>query len=467
MLKPFSADIFRVRRRALARIIGEPILLMGVGYRARNLPLTSFPFRQDSSFLYYTGCSVPNAAVIIQPNGDTALFLPFPGPDDALWHGVTPTPDQQQATFGVESVHDNRTLLKAVAGQSMHTIAIPDAQRTRLAAELTNTPLQFGRIHGSPTLVDAIIQDRRVKTEQEVAHMMTAIDQTETAFRAIMGATHAGSSEYALTALFEASIGAQGSQTGYATILSQRGDVLHNHRHDLTLTDGNLLLVDGGAEVASGYGCDITRTWPVSGKFTTRQADVYQAVLAAQTASIALCTPSTPYRDVHDASAMVIAQFLIDEKVIVNTNAEDAVDMGAHATFFPHGVGHHLGLDVHDLENFGDTPSYPKGVGRPSQFGTRFLRLNLPLKQGWVVTVEPGFYAVPAILNDPKMVDAFQGIVDFDRARAFIGLGGIRLEDDILINDGPPTNLSAGIPKEIDELEAIIGRQPTAESRFV
>jgi len=296
--------------------------------------------------------------------------------------------------------------------------------------------------------------------------MTHAIQHTEAAFRSIMRSTHAGETETGLTALFEASLAAKGLTTGYATILSQRGEVLHNHSHDLTLENGQLLLVDGGGEVSSGYGCDITRTWPVSGKFTARQASVYSAVLEAQEASIALCTPGRPYRDVHDASSRVIAQFLIDEKVIVNCSLDDAVTRGAQATFFPHGIGHHLGLDVHDLENFGDIPSYPRGTGRSKQFGTKYLRLNLPLEQGWVVTVEPGFYAVPAILNDTAVIEPLKDIVDFERAREFIGFGGIRLEDDILVTEGEPKNLSIGVPKQIADLEEIIGSGPTVAARF-
>jgi Xaa-Pro aminopeptidase len=459
-------EVFKARRTALAKKIGEPILFMGVGYRARNLPLTSFPFRQDSTFLYYTGCDVPNAAALIEPCGTTTLFLPIPGPGDALWHGTTPTTEQRRETFGVDAVLCNSTLRKTVSDRALHTLAIPDTERTRLAADLAQTELKFGKVHGSERLVAAVIHDRRVKSSIEIAHMTRAIEHTEAAFRTIMGSTHAGETEAGLTALFEASLAAKGLTTGYATILSQRGEVLHNHHHDLTLENGQLLLVDGGGEVDSGYGCDITRTWPVSGKFSPRQAAVYSAVLQAQEASIALCTPGRPYRDVHDASSRVIAQFLIDEKVIVNCSLDDAVARGAQATFFPHGIGHHLGLDVHDLENFGDIPSYPSGTGRSKQFGTKYLRLNLPLQEGWVVTVEPGFYAVPAILNDTAVIDPLKDIVDFERAREFIGFGGIRLEDDILVTAGEPKNLSEGIPKQIADLEQIVGRGPTVASRF-
>jgi len=209
---------------------------------------------------------------------------------------------------------------------------------------------------------------------------------------------------------------------------------------------------------------DITRTWPVSGTFTPRQRAAYDAVLAAQLAGIAAAQVGVRNRVVHDASSRVLTEWLCSEGLIT-TSPDLAFERHAHALFFPHGIGHHLGLDVHDLENFGDRSSYPPGQGRPEPFGTRYLRLDLPLKADWVITVEPGFYVVPAILEDPDLVAQFGDIVDFDKARSWYGFGGIRIEDDVLITPDGPDVLTA-VPKHPDEVEALVGSGMSAEERL-
>ena len=250
---------------------------------------------------------------------------------------------------------------------------------------------------------------------------------------------------------------------GYGTILTQRGEILHNFKHTDSLEEGRLLLCDGGGEVDSGYGVDITRTWPVSGKFTSQQRDAYEAVLASQEAAISLCTPGRSYQDVHLEAARVLSQFLLDEQLLLGS-VDEVVERGGHALFFPHGVGHHLGMDVHDLENFGDRSSYPPDTSRPSQFGLCYLRLNLPLQEGWVVTVEPGFYVIPSVLEDPKLRADLGDMVNWERLEHWVGFGGVRIEDDILITDSTPEVLTEGVPKSVDELEALVGTLPAPEA---
>ncbi|MCA9568908.1 MAG: M24 family metallopeptidase, partial [Myxococcales bacterium] len=211
--------------------------------------------------------------------------------------------------------------------------------------------------------------------------------------------------------------------------------------------------------------CPGPRPMPVSGRYTPRQRAAYDAVLAAQHASIAKCRAGVRYREVHDTSSLVLARFLADEGLIT-CSPEAAVETGAHALFFPHGVGHLLGMDVHDLENYGDLPAYPRGASRPDQFGTAFLRLDLPLEPGWVVTVEPGFYVVPAILHDPVLRERFAGQVDFGRAEGWLGFGGIRIEDDIAVTHGAPENLTAAVPTDPDVIESLVGTGLSAEERL-
>ena len=445
------------RQDLMARLEGHPVLLMGNGTRASNLPMNTLPFRQDSSFLYFTGCDIPFAAAMIEGEGRCTLFLPTPSEGDALWHGPTPTMEAIGAALGVDEVRPDHELASSVSAGAAYTLAVGDEERNRLGARLTGAPLAFGAHPGHTPLIDAVIQMRRVKSADELRQMRSAAGHTIAAHEAVMRATRPGVSERALAALFRAVLDANGCDLGYGIILTQRGEVLHNFHHTGTLEEGRLLLLDGGGEVASGYGVDVTRTWPVSGTFSPRQASAYSAVLAAQDASIARCRPGVGYRDVHDASSLVIARFLADEGLIT-VSPEDAVAEGAHALFFPHGVGHHLGMDVHHLENFGDRPSYPEDRQRPAQFGTCYLRLDLPLEAGWVVTVEPGFYVVPAILDDPTLRARFASMVNFDRAAEWLGFGGIRIEDDLVITSGEPENLSGKAPKSIAELEATVGQ---------
>lgn len=447
------------RRAELQRRVEGPILLVGNGPRPRNLPGYPLPFRQDSTFLYLTGCEQPHAAALLDDHGFT-LFLQPPHPDDALWHGHVTTLEELRERYCADTVRDIAALPAAIEGRSVRTLAIPDEGKNLRISALTGQPLVFGTDHGAPDLVEAVIAMRRAKSPAELDEMREAARHTRVAFEAVMRGTFSGGDERSLAALFHGVLAARGLTTGYDTILTQSGEILHNHDHGQRLSTGRMVLLDGGGEVASGYGVDITRTWPVSGRFDPRQRAAYDAVLAAQAASIARCHVGTRYRDVHDASSAVLARFLVDE-ALITCSVEEAVETGAHALFFPHGVGHHLGLDVHDLENFGDLSSYPPGRGRPDQFGTRNLRLDLPLEADWVVTVEPGFYVVPTILADATLRERFRGKVDFARAESWIGFGGIRIEDDIHITTGAPEYLTS-VPRSAGEIERLVGSGPAA-----
>ena len=270
-----------------------------------------------------------------------------------------------------------------------------------------------------------------------------------------MAATRPGRTEAIIGAVFDAAIAARGLRTAYDAIVTVRGEVLHNFHRVHPLRDGDLLLLDGGAEGTSGYATDVTRTWPVSGTFTPRQRSAYEAVLAAQQRAIALCTPGVRYRDIHLEAARVLTRWMVDERLL-SGDVDSLVERGAHALFFPHGVGHLIGLDVHDLELYGDRAGYGPGRTRSRQFGLNALRLDRDLAPGNVVTIEPGFYAVPEILQSASLTDPFSDVLDLDRAASWLGFGGIRIEDDVYITDAGPEVLTASIPVTIDEVEAAI-----------
>ncbi len=412
-------------------------------------------FRQDSHFLYLTGCNTPGAAALLE-DGRFTLFLPFPDEDDALWHGPRPSPQAQGEALGADRVLPIESLFQTIQGQGALTLATCDAARNAELSVHLGRPLRFGAAPGDLPLVDAMIALRRSKRPEEIDELRAAATLTSEAHRALMRATRPGVPERALAALFDGFLAARGASTGYTTILTQRGEVLHNHEQHGALEAGRLLLLDGGAELPSGYGADLTRTWPVSGRFLPRQRAAYDAVLEAQRVAIAACKPGVRYRQVHDAASHVLATWLADEGLI-RVSPDVAVEIGAHAVFYPHGTGHHLGMDVHDLEAFGDRPSYPPGQSRPAQFGTRNLRLDLPLEAGWVVTIEPGFYVVPDILANPSLRATLGEAVNWEKAEAWLGFGGIRIEDDVLITPTGTDVLSAGLERDPEAVEALVG----------
>lgn len=453
MLTP---EIHAERRRSLTKTVKSPILLMGNGHRPRNLPMSPVPFRQDSNFLYFTGCTTPGAAVLMVDEQST-LYLTPPAEDDALWHGITKTIEQAAAALGFARVRPINDLEKdARAIDDIATLAVPDLAQTQRAAAITGTSLAYGTKNGHDGLIDAVISMRRIMSAAELDQMRETAVVTERAHRAAMAVTAPGVHERVIASTFQDVVNRAGLTLAYSSIVTIRGEVLHNFEYVNTAEDGHLLLLDGGAEAASGYATDVTRTWPVSGQFSARQRAAYAAVLEAQLTSIDMVRSGTRYKDVHMQTARVIARFLADEGLLT-CSPDAAIESGAQALFFPHGVGHLLGLDVHDMENFGDRASYPPNRTRSPQFGTGYLRLDLDLEPNMVVTIEPGFYVVPAILTDPTLRERFSNQVNFDKAMSWIGFGGIRIEDDVVVTSGDPEVLTETIPKSIDDVESAVG----------
>lgn len=449
-------DRLQQRRLRLSNLLdGEPILLVGHRPQPRNFLANVHPFRQDSTFLYFLGVEAPQAAAVIE-QGRTTLYLPPPEPGDALWHGEGIALDRWRQLAGADAVRPLSELLPA----ERHTLPLAEPAANAEASRLSGVALDPAWPTGSDRLRDAVISLRSCRDADELAAMRRAIAVTAAAHRAGMAATRPGRTEYDVHAAIEAVFARAGMCAAYPSIVTKRGEVLHGHAEGARLQDGDLLLVDAGAEEPGGYASDITRTWPVSGAFTPRQRAVYDAVLEANLSSTSLVRAGVRYLDVHLESCRVLCAFARDEGLL-RGDVDGLVEQGAHALVFPHGVGHLLGLDVHDMELFGDAAGYAPGRQRSDQFGLSFLRLDRDMEPGMVVTVEPGFYVVPAILGDAGLRKRLGDSVDWSIAEAWLGFGGIRIEDDIAVTDGAPEILSEGIPSMADEVESAVGIGPS------
>ncbi len=416
----------------------------------RNYPQNTWPFRASSHFLYVVGESVPGGWVVFDEDRAT-LFMHYPDRDDALWHGAGESPAAVGDRLGVE-VRPLSEVEAAAFGIDACTVAPPRGTDCARLSEVLQRTIRVGRTaEGDEALRDAMIAARLVHDEVAVAEMRVAADAAQAAFAA--GRKHAqpGIREAAVRGRMIAALIERGMSTSFHPIVSVQGEVLHNEHSRGTLRDGDLLLVDLGAETPTGWASDVTRTWPVSGRFSPTQRDLYQLVLDAQLAAIDKVAPGVRYLDVHLTAARVITQGLVDLKIL-RGDVDTLVADGVHALFFPHGVGHLIGLDVHDMEDLGDIASYAPGRERSTQFGTAFLRMDRDLVPGMAVTIEPGFYQVPAILNDPSL-RSLADRVDRNRLARFDDVRGIRIEDDILVTNDGCEVLTAGIPKSTADLD--------------
>ena len=453
---------FTHRRKRLQNTLNAPILLMGNVEQARNFPANHLPFRQDSSFWYFTGCTHPSAAWFSSAT-ESILVLPEQHPSDVLWHGVQESNTDITQRLGFDrwlKREDLDAFIATQESQKIHTVAVSDYRTNQWLTKTLHKPFVFGEHNGSNDLIEAIISMRRILDEDEIKQLRWTANITREAHISAMKATSVGKHELDVASAFHFPIQKSGLNTAYHSIITVDGEILHNHAYKNELRQGDLLLLDGGAESPYGYATDVTRTWPVSGSFTDRQKRAYTAVLMAQEASIKMVRSGVRYRHIHDATSTILTEFLVSEELLHGT-VDDLMEQGAHALFFPHGVGHLLGLDVHDMENFGDRVAYAPGRIRSEQFGTGYLRMDLDLEPNMVVTIEPGFYMCPAIFNDPTLRDRFTSVVNWDRVEDWMDFGGIRIEDDIRCTNDAPENLTEHIPKSIDEVCAIVGSLTT------
>ena len=458
---PETIKVYRQRRTQLTHLLrGHPALISAGQPRIGNFPANHCaPFRALSSFLYLVGTSIPHGELLFNDSGAT-LFCEGPDPDDALWHGPRPDLEALSEALGC-SVRPLNELSEALGKERPLTLpSFEPGLRQSLTRLLGATPTAVE----SDPLVEALVELRLCHDSLAAEELAQAATLSAAAHRRGMAVTHPGISASLVRAEMEALFMARGARCAYQPIVTPAGEVLHNHSYDETLSAGDLLLADVGAETGRGWAGDITRTWPVSGTFSESQRAIYAVVLRAQERAIEALRPGVWYEEIHQLTCLSLAEGLRDLGIFTSVSPEALVDANAHALFFPHGVGHLIGLDVHDMEAFGDRAGYPNDRSRSDRFGGSFLRLNRPLEVGMAVTVEPGFYQIPALLEAPERVGPeVRRLVRWEKLREFRDVRGIRIEDDLLIQEGPALNMSADVPKKIPEIEALVG---TARSAF-
>ncbi|MDB9511594.1 aminopeptidase P family protein [Kamptonema animale CS-326] len=450
----FLATALRQRRQKLATLINFPIILWSGRSISRNYPANTFPFRASSHFLYFAGFPLENAAIRLE-SGKLELFIDNAHPSNALWHGEMPKREEIAEKIGADAAFPMADLESRTAGAA--TIPVQDYRTLLKQSQTLNRPLSSAK---SPEGIDleltkAIISLRLTHDAAALGELRQASAVTVEAHKAGMMATASAKTEAAIRGAMEGHIIAENMTFAYPSIVTVRGEVLHNEQYHHPLQTGDLLLADVGAETAMGWAGDVTRTWPVSGKFSPTQRDIYDVVLAAHDACIAKIVPGVEYRDIHLLAAQVIAEGLVDLGILQG-NPDDLVEMDAHALFFVHGIGHLIGLDVHDMEDFGDLAGYEEGRVRSSRFGLGYLRLHRTLRPGMLVSIEPGFYQVPGILNKLENRSKYKDVVNWDKLNKFADVRGIRIEDDVLVTEAGTEVLTANLPTHADEIEQLV-----------
>jgi Xaa-Pro aminopeptidase len=450
------AATLKQRRDKLAQIWPYPAILWSGSSLSRNFPANTYPFRASSHFLYFGGLSLENSAIHLE-NGKLTLFIEENSPESALWRGIMPSSEEIAEYMGADAVYPLSELVNYAADAA--TIALNNFDIYQQQCQILRRKIYLNKaLTGIDLdLAQAIIKLRLIHDHNALDELKKAASVSINAHKMGMQTTLKAKTEAEVRGAMEGVILAHNMHCAYNSIVTVHGEVLHNQQYHHSLKPGDLLLADVGAETQAGWAADITRTWPVNGKFSPTQRDIYELVLTAHDRCIDQMHPGIEYQEIHLLGATIIAEGLV-ELGILQGEPQRLVEMDAHALFFPHGIGHLLGLDVHDMEDLGDLAGYATGRTRSERFGLGYLRLNRPLAAGMLVTIEPGFYQVPAILNHPDFRAKYQHLVNWERLAQFADVRGIRIEDDVLITDSGTEILTQALPTSAEEIESIVKR---------
>lgn len=457
----FSKETYQNRRKALQENCSDGILLfLGNVENPMNFDDNPYPFRQDSSFLYYFGIQEPKLAAIIDlDENKTIVFGDELGIDDIIWMGSQESIKSKAGKSGVEETRPFHNLFEYVkqvksSGRKVHFLPPYQPVNEILLSKLLNQKIED--FQPSIPFIQAIAAQRSIKEAQEVAEMERAANVSNEMHRLAMRLAKPGMKEYELLSLIEQVASRENCSFSYPPIVTVNGEILHNHFRENTLEKGQMVLNDSGVETAMGYAADLTRTFPVDKKFTARQRDMYAIVLKAFEESQALMKPGLNFKEVHKKTALTLVEGLTDLG-LMKGNPVDAVANNAHTLFFQCGVGHLMGLDVHDMQDLGEqyvgyTQDAPKDM---TTFGWKSLRLGKALEEHNVVTVEPGIYVIPQLIDRWQADQKNAEFINYDKVNEYRDFGGIRIEDDFLITKTGYRLLGDGLLKTADDVEAL------------
>ena len=452
----FKPNIYQNRRIKLSEGLENGIILLpGNNHVPMNYPSNTLRFRQDSNFLYYCGLDYPELNLIIDViSGESILFGDNLSVQDIVWEGSRTSLELMTELSGISKIKSNSELknyLSTVNG-IIHTLPTYRADQKLFL----NSTLNGTNKGSSKNLIQNVIQQRSIKSKEEISEIESALSITAKMHELAMKLTHDGISEQYVVGQIEGYALSNGSRLAYPVIFTINGEILHSNNYDNIMTSGKLALNDSGAESSLHYASDITRTFPVNGKFSSLQKDIYNIVFNMQQAAFSFCYPGKSYKEAHNKSAKIAVEGL-SSIGIMKGNSSDAVDAGAHALFFPHGLGHMLGLDVHDMEGLGeDLVGYDNKSERSDQFGLAYLRLAKKLEIGFVLTVEPGIYFIPSLIDQWEAENKHRDFINYDALKTFKDFGGIRIEDNIVITEDGYRLLGPPIASTIDDIEAVM-----------
>jgi Xaa-Pro aminopeptidase len=458
----FKPEVYIKRREELHKKMRTGLaLFIGNNESPMNYPANTYHYRQDSDFLYFFGLDLPGFSGVMDfDSGKDYLFSNDFDIDDIIWMGPQPTVKELAIKCGIAVTASmpklEETIKEAIAKSRKIHFLPPYRGESKmiLGSLLKENPCQMKTL-ASVELIKAVISMRSVKEKVEIDEIEKAVDIAFEMHVTAMKMCREGVKEQDIFGTLEGIALAKGGGTSFPIILSINGQTLHNHAHGNILRKGKMMVTDAGAETNLHYSSDITRTTPVGGIFSQQQKDIYDIVLKANTDSISATRPGISNRDIHFLACKIIASGMKDLG-LMNGDIDEAVTAGAHALFMPHGIGHMMGLDVHDMESLGeDFIGYNDEVKRSNQFGTAYLRFALPYKPGHVFTIEPGCYFIPELIGKWEAEGKFREFINYSKIEKYMSIGGIRIEDNVLITENGHKVLGKPIPKTIKEIESI------------
>ena len=460
----FDKKVYSERRRILKEKTGSGLIIfLGNNNAPCNYPANGYTFRQDSSFLYFFGQDRDSLAGVIDADSGQEWLL---GDDidieDIIWTGFVPSVADMATECGVQNSAPYGKLKELVAdarrlGRKVHFLPPYRHDHMILLSDMLGIHPLKTRDAASVELIKAVVSMRSIKSDAEIAEIERAMAIGYRMHCAAMKACRPGVTEKSIAGIMEGIALGQGAKVSFNSIVTMHGEIFHGDPSLKPLEPGRLLLVDAGAETVNNYCSDNTRTMPVSGRFTQKQRDIYSIVEACHDLVIERAHPNLKWMDMHLEVCRLMTERL-KELGLMKGNTDDAVAAGAHALFMQHGLGHMMGMDVHDMEGLGQIyVGFDEEVPPSQQFGTNCLRYGKRLQPGFVLTDEPGIYFIPALIDKWKAEKMHTDFLNYDKIETYRDFGGIRIEDDILITPTGCRVLGADIiPYHPDDVEAFM-----------